>query len=284
MKLEGGERLVLKILRDLQGDSTDYVDDARLASATKMIVEDVRDWLETLEGKGFVERARGTAGFSAYVTAKGKQALRLTEPIPSPTPPVPDAGSGASIPVAPPATVRLNPQEDRAASPKSSGLVRTISATAKITGPIRLFYSYSHKDEELRKELEDHLSLLRRQGVISGWHDRMIGAGEEWRGQLDKNLEEARVILLLVSASFLASDYCWDVETERAVERHDRGEARVIPVILRQCDWLGAPFGKLQSLPRDGKAITSWPNRDEAFTEVALGIRRAVEAMTANPR
>ena len=75
MKLEGGERLVLKILRDLQGDSTDYVDDARLASATKMLVEDVRDWLETLEGKGFVERARGTDGFSAYVTAKGKQAL-----------------------------------------------------------------------------------------------------------------------------------------------------------------------------------------------------------------
>ena len=97
------------------------MDDARLASATKMIVEDVRDWLETLEGKGFVERARGTAGFSAYVTAKGKQALRLTEPIATPTPPVPDAGSGASSPVAPPATVRLISQQDRAASPKSSG-------------------------------------------------------------------------------------------------------------------------------------------------------------------
>ena len=82
MKLEGGERLVLKILRDLQGDSTDYVDDSRLAHATKMRVEDVRDWLETLEGKGFVERTRLTDGLSAYVTAKGKQALRLTEPIP----------------------------------------------------------------------------------------------------------------------------------------------------------------------------------------------------------
>src|SRR5208337_2565477 len=97
MKLEGGERLVLKILRDLQGDSTDYVDDARLAVAAKMLVEDVRDWLETLEGKGFVERARGTDGFSAYVTAKGKQALRLTEPIPSPMP----AGEGAPMTVVP---------------------------------------------------------------------------------------------------------------------------------------------------------------------------------------
>jgi hypothetical protein len=85
MKLEGGERLVLKTLKDLQGDSNDYVDDARLAAATRMFVQDARDWLETLEGKGFVERARETDGFSAYVTAKGKQALRLTEPIQSPT-------------------------------------------------------------------------------------------------------------------------------------------------------------------------------------------------------
>jgi DNA-binding MarR family transcriptional regulator len=84
MKLEGGERLVLKTLLDLQGDTADYVHDARLASTTKMIVEDVRDWLETLEGKGFVERSRGTEGFRAYVTAKGKQALRLTEPILNP--------------------------------------------------------------------------------------------------------------------------------------------------------------------------------------------------------
>ena len=83
MKLEGGERLVLKSLADLQGLSTGYVDDARLAVATKMLVEDVRDWLETLEGKGFVERTRLTDGFSAYVTAKGKQAFRLTEPIPT---------------------------------------------------------------------------------------------------------------------------------------------------------------------------------------------------------
>ena len=108
MKLEGGERLVLKTLRDLQGDSMDYVDDARLAAGSRMFVEDVRDWLETLEGKGCVERARGTAGFGAYATAKGKLALRLNEPIPGPTPPVPDAGAGASPRVAPSATVGLN--------------------------------------------------------------------------------------------------------------------------------------------------------------------------------
>ena len=146
-------------------------------------------------------------------------------------------------------------------------------------GPIRLFYSYSLKDETLRDELEEALALLKRQGLISGWHDRRIGAGDEWKGEIDKNLEEAQVFLLLVSSSFLASDYCWDVETKRAVERHDRGEAKVIPVVLRPCEWHGAPFGKLQALPKDGKAVTSWTNKDEAWTDVALGIRRAIETM-----
>jgi hypothetical protein len=157
MKLDGSEKLVLKTLLDLQGQAGDYVDDARLAAAAKMFVQDARDWLETLEGKGFVERARGTAGFSAYVTAKGKQALRLTEPIPSPTAPVPDAGSGASLPVAPPATVRLNPQGDRAASPKSSEPMRNIlilAANPRSTERLRL-------DEEVKK-IEQGLERSKR--------------------------------------------------------------------------------------------------------------------------
>jgi CHAT domain len=143
MKLEGGERLVLKTLRDLQGDSTDYVDDARLASTTKMFVEDVRDWLETLQEKGFVERARGIDGFSAYVTAKGKQALKLTEPIPSPTPPVTVAGSGVSVVAAPLVTSKA----DGADPLKASDSVRTIlflAANPKNTERLRL-------DEEVRK-------------------------------------------------------------------------------------------------------------------------------------
>jgi hypothetical protein len=107
MKLEGGERLVLKTLLELQGDSGSYVEDARLAAASKMFVRDVRDWLETLEGKGFVERARLTEGFSAYVTAKGKLAIRMTEPMANPKPGTAVAGSGASIPATPPVVVQL---------------------------------------------------------------------------------------------------------------------------------------------------------------------------------
>ena len=260
MKLEGGERMVLKSLLDLQGDFSENVEDSCVAAATKMAVQDVRDWLEMLEGKGFVERTRLTDGFSAYVTA-GKQALRLTEPISSPKP----GGEAAPVVVSPGDKVSTLPQPEAAAP--------------RVTGPIRLFYSYSHKDEDLRKELEDHLSLLWRQGVISAWHDRMIGAGEEWRGQLDKNLEEARIILLLVSSSFLASDYCWDIEISGRSSGTTEAEAKVIPIILRPCDWHGAPFGKLQALPKDGKAITSLQNWDEAFTDVVVGIRRAVETM-----
>lgn len=147
--------------------------------------------------------------------------------------------------------------------------------------PIRRFYSYSHKDEALRDELEEHLSLLKRQGYIVGWHDRRIGAGKEWKDQLDKNLEEAQIILLLISPSFLASDYCYEIETKRALERHDKGEATVIPVLLRpvDVDWEGAPFARLQGLPIDLRPATIWTNKDEAFKNIAQDIRRAIEGM-----
>jgi TIR domain len=148
---------------------------------------------------------------------------------------------------------------------------------------IEVFLSYSHRDEALRRVLEDHLALLRRQGVISTWHDRQIGAGTEWAGQIDKRLEKARVILLLVSAAFLASDYCNDVEVKRAMQRHETGEARVIPVILRPVDWHEASFGKLQALPRDGKPITTCSNRDQALLDVTRGIRTAVRILPSGP-
>jgi hypothetical protein len=145
--------------------------------------------------------------------------------------------------------------------------------------PISLFYSYSHKDEALRAKLEDHLSLLRDEGVIRDWHYRRIGADTDWQGAIDKNLDEAGIILLLVSASFLASRYIRDVEITQAMERHEAGTARVIPVILRPVDWHTAPFGKLQALPKDGKPVASWKNRDAAFVDIARGIREAVSSL-----
>jgi hypothetical protein len=147
--------------------------------------------------------------------------------------------------------------------------------------PLSLFYSYSSRDGALRDELETALSLLRRQQVISGWHDRRVVAGTEWERQIDQHLEAADIILLLVSPDFIASDYCYDLEMTRALERHEAGTARVIPIILRPCDWKTALFGKLQALPRDGKPVTTWGNRDEAFADVARGLREAVRGLTS---
>jgi uncharacterized protein YjbI with pentapeptide repeats len=140
-----------------------------------------------------------------------------------------------------------------------------------------IFFSYAHEDEALRNELAKHLKLLERHEVIKTWHDRQITAGDEWKNEIDTHLETADIILLLISADFLASDYCYDIELKRALERHKNREARVIPIILRSVDWHNASFGKLTALPTDGRPITDWPNQDQAFTDVVKGIRNAIE-------
>jgi TIR domain len=144
---------------------------------------------------------------------------------------------------------------------------------------IELFYSYAHSDERLRKRLETHLSALRQQGVITEWHDRKIVAGTDWKQSIDTHLTTATIILLLISPDFLASDYCYGVEMQRALARHAAGDACVIPVILRPIDWQGTPFAHLQCVPTDAKPVTTWTNRDEAFRDVATAIRVAIERL-----
>ncbi len=144
---------------------------------------------------------------------------------------------------------------------------------------VEVFCSYCHKDESLRKKLASHLSPLKREGIIDEWHDRKIPPGKEWDKEIDDHLNTASVILLLISPEFIESDYCHDVEVTRALERHDSGEACVIPIILRPVDWTKLPFSKLQALPEGGKAVTEWSNRDKAWLDVALGIRKPVEEL-----
>lgn len=148
--------------------------------------------------------------------------------------------------------------------------------------PVEVFFSYSHKDEELRDYLATHLIMLKREGVIREWHDRRITAGREWGGEIDARLGSADVILLLVSPDFLASDYCYDVEVERAMHRHEAGEARVIPIILRACDWTRTPFSRLHALPKDAKPVTRWEDRDEALLDIATGIRLAAAELMSD--
>jgi formylglycine-generating enzyme required for sulfatase activity len=148
---------------------------------------------------------------------------------------------------------------------------------------VELFFSYSHKDQNMRDELDKYLSVLKRSNRIATWYDRQIGAGSEWGKEIDENLERADIILLLVSADFLASDYCWGIEMKRALQRRDAGQALVVPIILHPCDWEDAPFAKLEALPRDARPVSSWPDVAEAFTDIARGIRAAAEELAQKP-
>lgn len=145
------------------------------------------------------------------------------------------------------------------------------------THTIEVFLCYAHEDEALRQSLAKHLRPLQRQGLIDMWHGRDISAGKEWEHEIDKHLNTAQIILLLVSPDFLDSDYCYSKEMKRAMERHECGEARVIPVILRSVVWQGAPFGKLQALPTGAKPVKKWRDIDEAFSQVVLGILKVVD-------
>ena len=137
--------------------------------------------------------------------------------------------------------------------------------------PRSVFYSYSHKDEEFRNELDTHLKLLKQDGFISTWHDRKIKPGDEWDHVINDNLNTADVILFLVSHNFLASQYCKDIEVKRAMERSKKQEAILIPIIIKPCVWTSQEFAKLQVLPKNCKPLAEWP--DSGFAQVAEELR-----------
>lgn len=146
--------------------------------------------------------------------------------------------------------------------------------------PAKVFCSHAHADEEFRAELEKHLALLSQQDAIHVWHDREIVPGTDWKKEIDRNLEEADIVLLLVSADFMFSKYCMGIEMKRALERQLTGTARVVPILIRKCDLEGAPFAGLQWLPTGSKPVKTWSDRDEAWTDVAKGIRIVVASLT----
>ena len=147
---------------------------------------------------------------------------------------------------------------------------------------LEAFLSYAHEDEELRIELGKHLRALERQGLIRTWHDRKITPGADWKNIIDTRLENASLVILLISSDFLDSQYCYEVEMKRALERHDLRESLVIPVILRPVVWSNSPFAKLQALPKDGKPVVEWPHQDAAFVNITEGIRVALDDLLAS--
>jgi hypothetical protein len=134
-------------------------------------------------------------------------------------------------------------------------------------------------DEHAKNDLLKHLEPLRRLEIIKAWNDRMLKPGEEWGRKISDNLEKADIILLLVSIDFINSPYCYDIELDRAIERHTDGECSVIPVILRSCMWKSTPFGTIQAVPKDGRPVSLWPDRDEAFVNVVEGIKQVAEEL-----
>lgn len=142
---------------------------------------------------------------------------------------------------------------------------------------ISIFYSYSHKDEDLREELETHLAALKRSGLIREWHDRKIIAGQDWDKEISRHLESAQLVLFLISADFISSSYISDVEVRRALERQSAGDTVVVPVILRPVMWGVIPeFSRLQALPEGARPVTEWPSHDLAFVSVCEGILAVV--------
>ena len=141
---------------------------------------------------------------------------------------------------------------------------------------MKVFTAYSHEDSRAQERLKVHLNLLHRQGLIEIWFDREIMAGSGLDEEISENLEACDLFLILVSPDFLASDYCYEQEMERALERRDEGTAIVIPVIVEPCEWQESPLRALKAVPYDGKPISKWDNQNDAYLDIVKEVRRVV--------
>ena len=148
----------------------------------------------------------------------------------------------------------------------------------------RIFISYAHEDEDLKKELDKYLKVLKRSSKVQVWNDRELIGGQEWNETIMSELKKANIILLLISVDFNASDFIWDKELASAMQRHEEGTAHVVPIILRRCEWSNMPYAKLQALPRNATPVTEYADRDAAFTEIGLGIEKLVDYVNAKIR
>src|SRR5215467_4623301 len=148
---------------------------------------------------------------------------------------------------------------------------------------IEIFCCYAHEDQQIFLKLKKQLAPLLRFQPIDLWYDAYISPGAEWGSEIYKHLNNARVILLLVSPDFMDSEHCYGIEMMRAMERHKRGKARVVPIILRPVHWEQAPFGTLQALPGEARPVTSWHNLDEALFDVVEGINKVIESLCHKP-
>ena len=144
---------------------------------------------------------------------------------------------------------------------------------------VSIFISYAHADEDAKKELDKQLSPLKRSNKIETWNDRELIAGQEWDEEIITELNKSEIILLLISADFIASQYIWDKELAIAMKRHEDGTAHVVPIIMKNCLWQEMPFAKLQALPKNAKPVAAYDLKEDAYTEIAVSINKLVNSM-----
>ena len=149
---------------------------------------------------------------------------------------------------------------------------------------LKAFISYSHLDEHALERFTKHLAVLKREGAIEEWFDQKIAAGGDIDAAISANLEMCDLFIPLISADFLSSGYCYDIELRRALERHEQGTLRVLPVVVQPCDWKASPPGRLKALPKDGKPVAEWTNENTAWLDVVAHLRKlANELPSARP-
>ncbi len=142
--------------------------------------------------------------------------------------------------------------------------------------PSKIFISYTHKDEAFKDELIIQLKVLQRDGHIATWHDRQIAPGQAWDAAIKSALDNAAIIVFLVSADFLASDYIHDVEIKKAFERYHAKQCKIVPIIIRPCHFQDTEIGGLQALPKNAKPISIWSDRDEAWYDVLVQLKKII--------
>ena len=149
--------------------------------------------------------------------------------------------------------------------------------------PINIFIAYARKDTPFLQQLRVYLRPISRNKNIRIWYDGEIVPGTKWEENIKKHLYEADIILLLMSADALNSDFFYDIEMKRALEQHQSGKSIVIPVILSHCLWDEPELQLigLQALPQDGKAIKDWVHESKAYDNIARGVRRSIELVLA---
>jgi hypothetical protein len=240
-----------------------------------------REYIEQLE------RLLVTASGERYQLPRGSSALRVNgrggtvrRALDKPSASKPTAQTEA------PRTPQ--PSSVKALHPGSADRDETAAARSNTSDvkdePLEIFIAYSHKDEEMRDAIVESLKFIARSRKIIHWHDRKIAPGDEWQKEIDKNLSRAHIILLLISRDFLVSDYCHDIELDKAMRRHTAGEAIVVPIIARPCDWQLSQFTGLQVLPKDGRPVTDWNNKDTALLDIERGLRRVIDGLRSGPR